>query len=88
MTTNTPGPMGTSENRRVLDRDVTTTTTAAPEVSPAERCDRCGARAVIRAVMPGGGDLVFCAHHGRQHGAQLRATAVEIRDDEGVLGAP
>jgi len=38
--------------------------------------------------MPGGGDLVFCAHHGRQHGAQLRATASEIRDDEGVLGAP
>jgi hypothetical protein len=65
-----------------------TTTTAAPPVSPAERCDRCGARAAIRAIMPGGTDLLFCAHHGRQHEQQLRATAVEIRDDEGVLGAP
>jgi hypothetical protein len=64
------------------------TTTAAPPLSPAERCDRCGARAVVRAIMPGGGDLVFCAHHGRLHADRLRATAVEIRDEEGVLGAP
>jgi hypothetical protein len=62
-----------------------TTTTAVPALSPAERCDRCGARAAIRAVMPGGSDLVFCAHHGRQHAAQLRAVAVEVRDDTGVL---
>lgn len=65
-----------------------TTTTAAPPVSPAERCDRCGARAAIRAIMPGGTDLLFCAHHGRQHADQLRAKAIEIRDDEGVLGTP
>ena len=64
-----------------------TTTTAAPPVSPAERCDRCGARAAVRAILPGGADLLFCAHHGRQHAPKLRATAVEIRDDEGVLGA-
>jgi hypothetical protein len=37
--------------------------------------------------MPGGADLLFCAHHGRQHEKQLREVAVEIRDDEGVLGA-
>ena len=65
-----------------------TTTTAAPPVSPADRCDRCGARAVVRAVLPGGTDLVFCAHHGREHAGKLRAVAVEIRDDEGVLGGP
>jgi hypothetical protein len=64
-----------------------TTTTAVPPVSPAERCDRCGARAAIRAVLPGGTDLVFCAHHGREHAARLRDVATEIRDDEGVLGA-
>ena len=64
-----------------------TTTTAAPPVSPAERCDRCGARAAVRAILPGGADLLFCAHHGRQHATKLRAMAVEIRDDEGVLGA-
>jgi len=65
-----------------------TTTTAAPPVSPAERCDRCGARAAVRAVLPGGSDLLFCAHHGREHAQRLRAVAIEIRDDEGVLGAP
>ena len=65
-----------------------TTTTAVAEVSPAERCDRCGARAAVRAVLPGGADLLFCAHHGRQHAARLRDVAVEIRDDEGILGAP
>jgi hypothetical protein len=37
--------------------------------------------------MPGGADLLFCAHHGRQHADRLREVAVEIRDDEGVLGA-
>jgi len=61
------------------------TTTAAPQVSPAERCDRCGARASVRAVLPGGADLVFCAHHGREHAAKLKAVATEIRDDEHVL---
>ena len=64
-----------------------TTTTAAPPVSPAERCDRCGARAAVRAILPGGADLLFCAHHGREHATKLRQMAVEIRDDEGVLGA-
>jgi len=65
-----------------------TTTTAAPPVSPAERCDRCGARAAVRAILPGGVDLLFCAHHGREHASKLKAVAVEIRDDDGVLGAP
>ena len=63
-----------------------TTTTAAPPVSPADRCDRCGARAAVRAVLPGGADLLFCAHHGRQHAEKLRSVATEIRDEEGVLG--
>jgi hypothetical protein len=62
-----------------------TTTTAVTALSPADRCDRCGARAAVRAVLPGGSDLVFCAHHGRQHVSRLRAVATEIRDDEGVL---
>jgi len=39
----------------------------------------------VRAVLPGGADLLFCAHHGRQHADRLKAIAVEIRDDEGVL---
>jgi len=42
----------------------------------------------VRAILPGGVDLLFCAHHGREHASKLKAVAVEIRDDEGVLGAP
>jgi hypothetical protein len=42
----------------------------------------------VRAVLPGGTDLLFCAHHGRQHAARLKSVAVEIRDEEGVLGGP
>jgi hypothetical protein len=71
----------------IYEMSMTTDVTAAP-VSPAERCDRCGARAVIRAMLPGGSDLVFCAHHGRMHAKELQAVATAIRDDEGVLGAP
>jgi hypothetical protein len=61
------------------------TTTEAPPLSPADRCDRCGARALIRAVLPGGGDLYFCAHHGREHAARLREVAVEVLDSTGAL---
>jgi hypothetical protein len=39
----------------------------------------------VRAVLPGGGDLLFCGHHGREHAARLREVAVEIQDEEGVL---
>ena len=66
--------------------DVMTTTTAAPPLSPADRCDRCGARAIVRAVLPGGGDLLFCAHHGREHATKIREVAVEVFDADNVLG--
>jgi hypothetical protein len=65
--------------------DTMNTTTEAPPLSPADRCDRCGARALIRAIMPGGGDLYFCAHHGREHAARLREVALEVQDNTGAL---
>jgi hypothetical protein len=33
----------------------------------------CGAQGCVRAVLPSGRDLVFCAHHGREHEAALAA---------------
>ena len=42
-------------------------------------CDRCGAQAYMRVVLPGGGELLFCAHHGRQHGEALARIAAEIQ---------
>lgn len=59
--------------------------TLAPRMSAADRCDRCGARAYIRARLLAGGELYFCAHHGRQHLPRLRAAATEIQDDTGEL---
>jgi hypothetical protein len=40
---------------------------APTPLSAADRCDRCGARAYLRAVLPSGSALLFCAHHAREH---------------------
>jgi hypothetical protein len=48
-------------------------------------CDRCGAQAYVRVVLPGGGELLFCAHHGRQHGEALARVAMEIQDESDRL---
>ena len=44
-------------------------------------CDRCGAQAYVRVVLAGGGELLFCAHHGRQHAQALAKVAFEIQDE-------
>jgi ribosomal protein L37E len=56
-----------------------------PTLAAHDRCDRCGAQAYVRAVLPGGAELLFCAHHGRKHAQRLREVAVEIHDETGVL---
>ena len=50
-------------------------------------CDRCGAQAYVRVVLPDSGELLFCAHHGRQHADALAKIAVEIQDETGRLAA-
>jgi hypothetical protein len=51
-------------------------------------CDRCGAQAYVRVVLPGSGELLFCAHHNRQHADALAKVAVEIQDETGRLSGP
>ena len=46
-----------------------------------DRCDRCGAQAYIRALLPNGLELLFCAHHNRQHSSALTNIAVGIHDE-------
>lgn len=46
--------------------------TLTPELTVADRCDRCGAQAYIRARLADGLQLNFCAHHGREHLDKLR----------------
>jgi hypothetical protein len=48
-----------------------TPTLTRPELTAADRCDRCGAAAQVRAVLPSGGELLFCAHHARKHNEAL-----------------
>ena len=46
-----------------------------------DRCDRCGARAYVRVLLPSRLELLFCAHHTREHGRALAEIAVEIQDE-------
>jgi hypothetical protein len=50
-------------------------------------CDRCGAQAYVRVVLPGSGELLFCAHHARQHSEALAKVAVEIQDETDRLSS-
>lgn len=66
------------------------TTAVAPtqSLSALDRCDRCGAQAYLRVELAGGGDLLFCAHHAREHGDKLREIAVTVQDETGKLVDP
>jgi hypothetical protein len=45
------------------------------------RCDRCGAQAYVRVLLLSRQDLLFCAHHYRQHAPALAKAAVAIQDN-------
>ncbi|MGY1661184.1 hypothetical protein ACI78Q_08180 [Geodermatophilus sp. SYSU D00705] len=78
------------------------TTAPAGPLALADRCDApavvggpngrtgrgsCGAQAFIRAVLPGGNDLLFCAHHGREHEAALAAAGATVHDGTDAVNA-
>ena len=65
------------------------TTTLAPTtpLTAADRCDRCGAQAYVRVVLVSGGELTFCAHHGKRYAEGLRKVAAEIIDESARLQA-
>ena len=50
-----------------------------------DRCDRCGAQAYVRVLLPSYLELLFCAHHNRQHASALAGIAMEIQDETGRL---
>ncbi|SFQ61093.1 hypothetical protein SAMN05421810_110205 [Amycolatopsis arida] len=58
---------------------MTSPTLTRPELTAADRCDRCGAAAKVRAVLKTGGELLFCGHHGREHEARLKELAADIQ---------
>lgn len=49
-----------------------------------DRCDKCGAQAMIRATLANG-ELYFCGHHGREISSPLVSQSVQVFDPEGVF---
>jgi hypothetical protein len=72
------------EGKRPL---VTTAVAPSTPLSAVDRCDRCGAQAYLRVELSGGGELLFCAHHAREHGDKLREIAVQVHDETEKLSA-
>ena len=58
-----------------------TEVTMDPTLTAIDRCDRCGARAYLRVFLRSGGELLFCAHHARQHREKLTEVASRIQDE-------
>lgn len=65
------------------------TTAVAPSnpLTAVDRCDRCGAQAYLRVELTAGGELLFCAHHAREHGDKLREIAAHVHDETHKLAA-
>jgi hypothetical protein len=71
------------------ERDDVTAALATTPLTAADRCDRCGAQAYVRVRLSSGGELLFCAHHGREHTPRLQEAAADIHDESHRLaGAP
>ena len=58
------------------------TTLARPDLTAADRCDRCGAAAQVRAILPSGGELLFCGHHARKHKERLREMSADLQQGQ------
>jgi hypothetical protein len=61
--------------------DMTAAMAPIRPLNATDLCDRCGAQAYVRVVLPGSAELLFCAHHNRQHADALAKIAVEIQDE-------
>jgi hypothetical protein len=71
------------------EADVTTAVATSTPLTAADRCDRCGAQAYLRVELLSGGELLFCAHHAREHGEALKEVAATMVDEtEKLAGTP
>jgi hypothetical protein len=50
-------------------------------LTAADRCDRCGAAAKVRAVLTTGGELLFCQHHANEHIDRLRELEATVESE-------
>lgn len=58
-------------------------TLTSPELTRADRCDRCGAAARVRAKLPSGAELLFCQHHANEHQGRLIELAAVLEVNAG-----
>ena len=81
------GTPSTLHPRHQKRNEAVVNTALAPSspLTAADRCDRCGAQAYMRVELSGGGELLFCAHHAREHGDRLREIAASVHDESGKL---
>jgi len=61
--------------------DMTSAVAPSEPLTAMDLCDRCGAQAYVRVMLPGSGELLFCGHHSRQHAEALAKVAIEIQDE-------
>lgn len=45
----------------------------------------CGAQAFMRVVLPSGGELLFCGHHGNEYLPVLTAAGAYVQDDRTLI---
>ena len=65
----------------------TASTDVASELTSLDRCDSYGAQAYVRATMPAGGVLLFCAHHASKHREKLTGLGADWHDETAKLHA-
>ena len=70
-----------SRARRDAGGEAAAGTDRTGKLSIIDRCDPCGAQACVRVLLPSRLELLFCAHHNRQHARALVEIAVEIEDE-------
>ena len=60
-------------------------TLTTPGLTRADRCDRCGAAARVRAKLPSGAELLFCQHHANEHETKLIELSAVLHVDASAL---
>ncbi|HEU0256411.1 MAG TPA: hypothetical protein VFQ96_01075 [Microbacteriaceae bacterium] len=57
---------------------------AEQQLTAFDRCDACGAQAYVRVTI-NDSELLFCAHHAKEHHAKLAAIATTWHDESDRL---
>ncbi|GAB07720.1 hypothetical protein GII30_10415 [Gordonia amarae] len=65
--------------------DIAMTPPISMPLTAVDRCDRCGAAAKVRAILPAGGELLFCRHHYNSHEARLAELSAIVEDSAAEL---